>query len=873
MSRQFQKRPEIYHFTQLLAPIAYDDDDRLFLLDGNQIGFGFICDPLPGADPKAADRLNVLLNQDFPIDSVLQIALHASHDTMPFTGHMERLRFEANTGGKTSDISRRAQHVVEQMRSHITRHSERPYTNGTGVRIRDIKIIITAQIPIASQKPTKDEWKEIIALRDAMENTIRASGIGGYSMDKHAYARIVESMLNWQPSAEWRTRAFGQMVDDEPIRDQIIDHETDIELQKDRIIFGTDIENGKIDKVAQLLSVKRYPEIINFGLAARYLMEPLQGQRGIRENMVVAATIIFDDPTKAKDRISRDRVMTNHQAFGPMVRFNPKLKDKQTSHEALLEAFDDGDRPVRMYLGFVIFSDPKDEDAALSAARTYLREIGLQVVKDSHVVLPLFLTCLPFGTEIKSAGELFRFKTMATRHAVDLLPLFGEWKGTGTPVVPYTGRSGQAMSFDLFDSESNFNAVIAGESGAGKSFNANWILTNYLSTGARVWIIDIGRSYEKLSDAVGGEFIVFSEDSKLCLNPFPMISNFPDQVEMLALLITSMAAPTEKLSDFQTSRLQRHITDAWNLKGKETQIDDIAERCKSDDDRRIKDIGDQLFPFTTEGQYGPIFNGENNVDFNSDLIVLELEELNNKPHLQAVILLQLIFQIQNQMYLGDRDKRKILMVDESWALMNSGNMGQFMVKAWRTLRKANGSGILGTQSVNDLYQSDNGVAMAENSANMIIMSQNNETIASLEKGSRLEIGEWGFKLLRKVHTQRGRYSEMLLKTDHGVGVAQLVTTKPVEVIFSTKAEDVASIKNIREQRNIDTIRAIDIYCQEQGFTVADDIDNPIYSSIERASKDLSRCGVTDTPLPMLQRSYDLLTSMTSSIKTRIKNIA
>ena len=54
--------------------------------------------------------------------------------------------------------------------------------------------------------------------------------------------------------------------------------------------------------------------------------------------------------------------------------------------------------------------------------------------------------------------------TLAATQAVTLMPVFGDWKGTGTPVLNLVARSGQLMDVSLFDTASNYNAVIAAQS-------------------------------------------------------------------------------------------------------------------------------------------------------------------------------------------------------------------------------------------------------------------------------------------------------------------------------------------------------------------------------------------------------------------------
>ena len=78
-----------------------------------------------------------------------------------------------------------------------------------------------------------------------------------------------------------------------------------------------------------------------------------------------------------------------------------------------------------------------------------------------------------------------------------------------------------------------------------------------------------------------------------------------------------------------------------------------------------------------------------------------------------MVLLQLIYQIQQEMYLGERDRRKIVFIDEAWDLLTQGDVGKFIETGYRRFRYG-GSAVTVTQSVNDLYDSPTGKAIAEN---------------------------------------------------------------------------------------------------------------------------------------------------------------
>ncbi|MDX7495603.1 type IV secretion system protein TraC, partial [Providencia stuartii] len=86
-------------------------------------------------------------------------------------------------------------------------------------------------------------------------------------------------------------------------------------------------------------------------------------------------------------------------------------------------------------------------------------------------------------------------------------------------------------------------------------------------------------------------------------------------------------------------RLKEHVALLIREHGKQTTVDMVAESCLKDADRRVSDIGSQLYPFTSRGQYGRYFVGKNNIDFRNPFTVLELSRLESSEHLKQVVLL------------------------------------------------------------------------------------------------------------------------------------------------------------------------------------------------------------------------------------------
>ncbi len=764
-----------------LIPVLAEEDG-LFYTKMGEVGFALISDPLWAVDSHTAARINGFLNMDWPNNSAIQIISWSGPDITRELNDYMALR--------PDDMQ-----AMPRVRAEFIRKGTiRPLYDRTLVRNTKLIITFKTKLPKGGMRRIPPSFLENIRnLKATAMESLHAVGLAVEEISPDAMLRLYRTFFSRTEEADWRYE-FAPYSDLEPFDAQVFDYDSMVELDSSSIRVGED--------TIKVLSIKRFPEYMNFGDAFTYVNDPLGGGRGIPENVLLTASIIFPDREKAVAAIESKRAYVQHQAVGKILEHIPELAELKHSFDAIHDAVSEGDRPVYLYLGLSLFVPGQDRArvaAAVSNARTYWRDNGFQLVEDKFVTLPAFLNQLPFGVDLDGYKDLYRFKTMATRHATPMLPVFGDWKGTGTPALLFVSRGGQLIKYSLYDSDSNFNLTIAAQSGSGKSFLTNELIITYYMMGGIVWMIDVGRSYEKLCKAIGGQFMVFTKDSDICLNPFTMVQDYEEEADIITGLLQAMAAPTQPLSDFQASRLRRVTGEVWSEKGRSTTIDDIAEALLADSDRRVQDIGHQLYPFTSKGEYGRFFHGENNVKLNSRFTVLELEELKGKEHLQQVVLLQLIYQIQQEMYLGRRDRPKLMLVDEAWDLLTKGNVGKFIETGYRRFRKYGGSAVTITQSINDLYTSPGGRAIAESSAHKWLLGQQAETIDQLRKEQRLPLSDGGYQLLKTVKTMKGKYSEIFFLSPFGSGIGRLVVSDFYKLLYSTDPKDVHAIDTYREQ--------------------------------------------------------------------------
>ncbi|KAA0946263.1 F-pilin subunit assembly into extended F pili (plasmid) [Pseudomonas veronii 1YdBTEX2] len=783
---------------------AVDPESKVFFCsDGTEhyLGACFISDALTGASTSTVDKLQSALSMAFPPGTFIQIGMLASPDVG------EYIDAYVNNKPNSTPILRA---LTTQHANLISSGVDTPLVQRSGVLLNRQRVIVTVKFPCRNERPEDSDIATTKESADRITEALKAASLNLFQLDAVAYLVIMRIITK--------------------LWDAPRSHYDEAKLLKDQIYYPGDsinyddpstIKFNEGSHYAKALSVKFFPQRTSLAIMNHMIGDPGGLSNQITDPYYMVLTLHYPDQVVKVDEVKNTSSIINHQVFGPTAHLIPVLGYKKKGIDTLVHEIE-GKGAVVVEVNFTIFLFSRSLERLnklSSGLQAYYTSLAFELREDKRILEALWNNLLPLNTTREGTKNLFRFHTMGVRHAVQFLPILGEWTGSGmSGAMLLLTRRGQPALIDLYDSTTNYSGIIFAEAGAGKSFLTQKFVADYLASGAKVWVIDAGRSYLKLCKGVGGEFIEFRPESDVCLNPFTHIEDLEEEMDILKATIAKMAAPEDILDDYQLSRIEQAITSVYTRFGNSANIRAIAEWfiAQSDDPECLR-LGRQLFPFAG-GQFTRWFEGENNLDMSNAFICMELSDLKGRPALQQVVLLQLISRINHDMYkaqMGQRGRKKILIVDEAWELLDDPMMAKAMIAAYRKARKEDGAVLVVTQSIGDVYASKNCEAIAANSAWQFILQQKTESIDSAIESKQFKIEAYGQHMLKSVHTMPGKYSEIMVKrSDTDWGIVRLVVDKFHNVMFSTKGPARNEILDQLDQ-GVDAVEAVNDFIERE----------------------------------------------------------
>ncbi|KKR14660.1 MAG: Type IV secretory pathway VirB4 component-like protein [Candidatus Levybacteria bacterium GW2011_GWA1_39_32] len=199
--------------------------------------------------------------------------------------------------------------------------------------------------------------------------------------------------------------------------------------------------------------------------------------------------------------------------------------------------------------------------------------------------------------------------------------------------------------FDRYSLE-NANEVVFGKSGAGKSYLIKLEIMRQFMFGTEVIVMDPEGEYGKLTAAMGGEYVSFTPNSPIKINPFDLSGIYEEGENELGLKILSLHgllkivmgeldAPHDAILDralVETYRQKGITTDPATQKKEPPLMEDLYKVLLGMEDPVSRDLALRLEKFI-KGSMSGIFNSQSNFDIKNPLTVFSIKELEGEFYL------------------------------------------------------------------------------------------------------------------------------------------------------------------------------------------------------------------------------------------------
>ena len=816
-------------FASWLPYVSYLDEEQLFV---NHDGIGFLLEVMPqsGADERMVEVL-ISLYANCPASTGIQFHLFASPHIRAQLRRYANLRTEdADQASKAQVWGRPARNdnlfrkLARRRFDHLTGGTQSSLTQGFHYTIRDFRLMMS--VTLQGDPNNLARRDEIASLRDGMSTTLRSASLPNRVCD-------AADLINWcslfvNPDRITSTHAPDLHYDDgREVRDQIVDHDTIQDAKANGLHLWK--EGGRAGEECGLevrfFSIKSFPERFGLWQMGSLIGDLMQPALQYNAPFLLTMGVHVLDPNATRTTVTANHVRATQNAASKMAAVMPDVGKKARDWTAAADALDAGGAIVSLYHQLAVFSPPERSVQAQETAKAIWRARGFELNADVYMHRQALVASLPMTLSPQFHADLRKMRRVTRKtmgNAIHLAPLVAEWRGTRTPTLLFGGRRGQLMTLDVYDNDlGNYNFAIIGAPGSGKSVLMNEMAWSYLSIGARVWMLDLGRSFEKLCKKAGGTYIEFRPESKINLNPFSVVSEeragtdgtveggINEDIDMLKPALAKMCSMGSTLEEVQLKALGAMAMKLYKEYGRDLTITGLRDAFKTgslpelglNGDQRVKDLAVMLNPYTKDGEYARFFEGRNNIDFSNDFMVIENEELKRKPELHAVVNILLMYQITGQMYLT-RDRKKVLFIDE--LKQQLGDIGSddpvkaaVVEEAARRARKYGGALGTATQSADDFYGSTQMEAALNCSDWVFLLRQKAESIELLGRRGRITMDEAKKRLLQSLRTEPGVFSECYVSSPVGEGVARNILDPFSHLLFSNKLDDNAPLDELR----------------------------------------------------------------------------
>ena len=398
-----------------------------------------------------------------------------------------------------------------------------------------------------------------------------------------------------------------------------------------------------------------------------------------------------------------------------------------------------------------------------------------------------FVSSLPAS----SIGFHRKFKFMS-HNMGDLCPVFERWKGCETPSTLFMNDRNGLVSYNLFDRKNleNYNALVVGASGMGKSFAVSFLTSSYASQGYPVWFVDIGGSYKRMVECYGGDY--FEIGPGYALNPLCKVEDYNDKRHLALLgVMEAMLVEDKDLIYEQKNFVDLSVRSLYaDFKGEPILADlqkKMYELATHDGHKNLA----SRFDYWINGPYRSLFNQKSSISVSHNVVAFDLKGIEKDAR---KIVLLIIASLLGALIEKNQDP-KIVVFDECWDLIRSG--ANVIESLYRTGRKHNLSVMSVTQSFMDFVSCPIAGAILSNSAVRYALPVR-EGYDLLSE--HLKLNERELELIKTLRQEKGKFSEIFVQFGSHHTILRL-SPSPLEYwTCTTHAPDVELEKELALRR-------------------------------------------------------------------------
>lgn len=879
------------------------DAGSLFLLEGpvagkpEALGFALAVLPQTGVSDEMLETLKTL-GLNLPLHSTVTVMTHTIASVMP---RLERLRNVYTHGIRTFETGDKEvlTRMVEGRTEFLARVSRgEPVASSAPLLAREFRTVVSVVIPF--DDPLSDAaLSEISDARTSVEATLLQAGLPSARMEAQNVLELLRAMANPEKHLrdELGGRAFNPL---EELRHQVMDADTEVTIGKHGIEFRGGVSEWKSDRKASTLpsvssvasvasfespsssdtedpedpedpkdpvtalafTVQGYPAEISVAHVSALLGDTGRAGAQLPGRFALAVSWQVLDQRREKDRMGTLLVRSIQMSHSQMAVFSTQYGENMRHFRTALKSFESEGGIAYVRHALLLFTKKSRMKADAQTAVALGKRLSFDLIPDTAVMGQSFLMMLPLGLTPALAADarrMERFERRTTSTATNGAPWIAGWSGNGcraglaweTPLVTLLSRRGQIFHVDPFANVSgNYSMTIVGKSGSGKSVLMNELCASALYGNGVVWVIDVGRSYEKLAHLVGGTYLDFASDRVRDLNPFRFAlaaagavgtagvgaantgkdgteasgsastaqasqaahatqsaADLARETQEMVVRIIEALLTLKELPDRELSILRAavdRVVTKSTCEGRVATLDDlfnelILYRLPNDPDHTVDEavhLAAMLSPYTKSGPFGRWFDGSGEpVDLTNRFTVLELEGLGTHKPLRNAVLLSLMLAIEGQMMKLPKERVKLVVIDEAWDLMGEGSAGHFIESGYRRARKLNGGYVTATQSIADYWKSPTARAAWDCADTRMYLRQDPDAIESLRHDGKLASDEGLRWAIGSLTTIRGAYSEMVVKVGDGpFEIGRLALDPYSRVAYSTLPAERAALE-------------------------------------------------------------------------------